>query len=102
MENKRTNILNDAIGLVNGPRQKDYGKPEVNFSRIAARWSQHLGITVTPYQVCLLMAELKLARLASGEYHEDSLTDGAAYLALAAEMHGVGRSIASTDADRVD
>jgi hypothetical protein len=34
------------------------------------------------------MAELKLARLANG-YSQDSLTDGAAYIALAEEMHDV-------------
>lgn len=88
MQNKRTELLNEAIALINGPRQESYGAPEDNFNRIAVRWSQHLGVDVTAYQVCLCMAELKLARLANG-YSHDSLADGAAYLALAEEMKHV-------------
>lgn len=88
MDNKRTKLLANAIDLINGPRQASYGPPEENFERIAVRWSQHLGTEITPYQVCLCMAELKLARLANG-YSQDSLTDGAAYIALAEEMHDV-------------
>jgi len=88
MENKRTHVLNDAIELVNGPRQATYGPPAENFGRVAIRWSQHLGIDVTPYQVCLCMAELKLARLANG-HSTDSVIDAAAYLALAEEMGDV-------------
>lgn len=83
--NARTKALVDAVQLINGDRQEDYGPPEVNFKRIAQRWSQHLGMEVTPYDVCLMMAELKLARLAH-DHSRDSIVDAAAYLGLAQEM----------------
>jgi len=80
--------LEQAHGLINGPRQAHYGKPEDNFKRIADRWSQTLGVEVKPWQVCVMMADLKLARLANG-LHEDSFIDGIGYLALAAELSDV-------------
>jgi hypothetical protein len=83
--NTRTKTLEAAINLVNGDRQKDYGTPQENFARIAAIWTAILGHVVTPDQVALCMAGLKLARLAKGP-HMDSYIDGAGYLALAAEL----------------
>lgn len=82
----RSEVLFEAEALVNGPRQAHYGPPKVNFQRIADRWSQTLGgIKIEPWQVCVMMADLKLARLAEGP-HRDSFVDGCGYLALAAEL----------------
>lgn len=80
-------IFKEAGALINGDRQKDYGKPQENFARIADRWEQHLGDEIEPWVVCVLMCELKLARLANGVYHHDSVVDAISYLALAAELH---------------
>jgi len=63
-------------------RAIDYSAPDVNIGRIAMAWSQYLDIPVSKYDVCVLMAMLKLSRLCNG-YHEDSLHDAASYLALA-------------------
>jgi len=85
VETRRHQVLMQADQLTHGDRQKHYGRPEDNFRRIAVRWSQTLGVEIEPWQVCVMMADLKLARLVNG-YHEDSIVDGCAYLALAAEL----------------
>lgn len=87
---KRADILREAIQLVHGQRQEDYGAPSASFNRIADRWNQTMraadGGLVTAYHVALAMADLKLARLANG-YHKDSILDAMCYLALAYELH---------------
>lgn len=81
----RSEILAKADELINGERQQHYGPPQENFARIAAGWAVILGTSVTPEQVALCMAWLKIARLTNGP-HDDSYIDGAAYLALAGEL----------------
>jgi hypothetical protein len=83
--NTRTAILREAEALINGPRQQHYGPPEANFARTAVRWGQLLGVEIEPWQVCVMMADLKIARLIEGA-HRDSLVDGCGYLALAGEL----------------
>jgi hypothetical protein len=83
----RTHILETANNLITGNREQDYGSPKLNFQNIADRWSQLLNIDVEPWHVALLMADLKIARLATtGRPHEDSLIDICGYAALAAEL----------------
>lgn len=81
----RSEILKTAETLINGDRQEQYGTPQENFARIAVGWSVLLGHDVTPSQVALCMAWLKMARLVNGP-HDDSFIDGAAYMALAGEL----------------
>lgn len=81
----RQQALDAAGALINGDREKDYGRPSANFGNIASRWSQFLGVEVKPWQVCLMMADLKIARIANG-YHEDSVVDAIGYIALAKEV----------------
>jgi len=83
--NKRTEVLDFAIALINGDRERDYGTPAENFGRIADGWSVILQSDVSAEQVALCMAWLKIARLVHGP-HEDSYVDAAAYMALAAEL----------------
>jgi hypothetical protein len=86
MNMKRSDTLATADKLINGQRQVAYGSPQENFENIAARWSQILGgFEVEAWQVCLMMADLKIARLANGP-HEDSFVDACGYLALASEL----------------
>lgn len=82
----RDRTIEIAQGLINGDRQDAYGKAEDNFKRIAERWTQLLGIQIKPWQVGVMMADLKLARLASGKPNLDSFVDGIGYLALASEL----------------
>lgn len=81
----REKILEEAKALICGDRQVAYGPPEVNFLRIAKGWSIILKTGVTPQDVALCMAWLKIARLAHGAHH-DSFVGGAAYMALAGEL----------------
>jgi len=46
-----------------------------------------LRVDVEPWQVCVMMADVKIARLAEG-YTEDSVIDLIGYAALAAELKG--------------
>ena len=82
---KRTAVLQQADNLINGDRQASYGDASVNFKRIAARWSQIIGVKIEPWHTALMMADLKIARLCEGA-HEDSFIDGLGYLALASEL----------------
>lgn len=83
--NTRTRTLSDAIDLINGEREGNYGTPQESFNRIAAIWSIILQTPIRPDQVALCMAGLKMARLVKGP-HYDSYVDGSGYLAIAAEL----------------
>jgi hypothetical protein len=83
---KRKAILQQAIELTHGDRNKNYGTPLVNHQRIAVIWSVILGVEVTPSQVALCMVGVKIARLVETPDHLDSFIDGAAYLAIAGEI----------------
>lgn len=63
-------------------RAGDYEPPEISLGRIAVYWSEYLGAEVTPYDVAVMMCQLKIARLTKG-HHQDSLEDAAAYLSIA-------------------
>lgn len=72
--------------MIIGDRNKDYGDPKVNHQRIADLWSVILGIEVTPAQVALCMAQVKISRLVHTPNHQDSYIDAAAYIAIAGEI----------------
>lgn len=63
-------------------RANQYDAPELNLKRIASMWTNFLKREVNAYEVAVMMAMLKLARLSQG-YHQDTLEDAAAYIALA-------------------
>ena len=75
--NARSGVLSEADTLINGERQKHYGTPQENFAAIAQMWSAYLGISVSPADVCNLMACLKIARLRNGAHRDSSVTDAA-------------------------
>jgi hypothetical protein len=82
----RTRILDTARFLVSGQRATDYGDAKESFTRIAAIWTAILGIPITAGQAALMLAGLKMARLAQTIDHEDSWVDLAGYAALGAEV----------------
>lgn len=57
-----------------------------NHQRIADIWSVVLQQPVTPEQVALCMAGVKMARLVQSPDHEDSWLDLAGYAAVGAEI----------------
>ena len=86
---KRTEILSEADGLINGERQAHYGTPQENIGVIAEMWSAYLNMTVLPADVCHLMTLLKIARLRNGPHH-DSSVDACGYMALGGELGSCG------------
>ena len=69
-------------------RNNEYGGPEQSFGTIAALWSVILGRPVTPAEVALCMAAVKIARLTANPTHADSWIDLAGYAACGAEVSG--------------
>ena len=93
----RAYILDMAKSIVTGEREKSYGKPEDNFRIIGEMWETYLrarcvtpdgGIDILPEDVAIMMAILKIARIASGNYKVDSYIDLAGYAACAGECAG--------------
>lgn len=86
---KREQVLEEAKKLITSDRQEQYGPPEENFQNIADAWNiqfkNKLSAPLTPADVAIAMALLKIVRNIAG-YKEDSAIDGAAYLALYAEL----------------
>lgn len=80
------NILEQAKELVGGDRQEDYGDKLTNHENIAALWSIFLRKQITPHDVAMCMALVKVARLMHA-HKTDSYIDMAAYAAIAAEIH---------------
>jgi hypothetical protein len=81
----RGEILQEAARLTAKDRQKTYGDPTVNHCRIADLWTTYLGQQITPQQVAICMALVKVARLMETET-DDSFVDLAAYAAIAGEI----------------
>lgn len=63
-------------------RASEYEPPAISLGKIALYWSEYIDAEITPYDVAIMMCQLKIARLSKG-HHQDSLEDAAAYLAIA-------------------
>jgi hypothetical protein len=81
----RGEILQEAQRLTAKDRQKIYGDPRTNHCRIADLWTIYLEHEITPQQVAICMALVKVARLMETET-EDSFIDLAAYASIAGEI----------------
>jgi len=82
-------LASDALKQVQNiiqQRGESYGDVRSNMSETAKRMSLTLGAPVTPATVCLLMIDLKLARLKETPKHLDSVLDVMGYAALLAEL----------------
>lgn len=87
MSASRSEILAQANQLITEDRAALYGPPEQSFGRIGKLWAITLGVPeITPAQVALLMAQMKVSRILSSPTHQDSYVDACGYLALAAEL----------------
>lgn len=94
----RADILHAAEKCVCGQREQDYGTPEDNFKTIAGLWETYLrracvdeagGVYIDANDVAMMMALLKIARIAAGGGKADSWIDLAGYAACGAECEGV-------------
>lgn len=81
-------VLEEAKHLICGDRRVDYGDVEDSFKDVAYIWSRIFKVDVTPEQVALAMAGLKLCREFNAHKH-DNLTDICGYAALADYLHNV-------------
>lgn len=72
-------VLDEAISLVEGDRQRDYDSPAVNFDRIIRGWEVILGIPITLRQFMWMMVWLKAARDV-GTPKRDNVVDAAGYI----------------------
>lgn len=106
MTDKRGQVLQDALEVINGERNDQYGEPEDSFSLIAEYWSVYIrnlllkvasnkkteindvifGDFLSGYDVSILMCLLKVAREAH-QTKRDNLVDAAGYIGIAGDMH---------------
>lgn len=95
---KRADVLDAARLAVCTDREHSYGKPEDNFRAIARLWMVYLAaahpevplpVELTPKDVAIMMALLKVARIATGK-SDDSYVDLAGYATCAAETDNKG------------
>ena len=82
----RRETLQAAENAVLRDREADHGRPEDTFATIAAMWSAMLGQNISPANVAMMLAALKIARATSNPAHEDNYVDLAGYAACAAEL----------------
>lgn len=87
----KSEILKTAENIVNGDREKQYGKAENNFNTIANLWADYLSVKVEPTDiepkdVAAMLALLKIARIASGHAKDDNWVDLAGYAACGGEI----------------
>lgn len=79
-------LLSEA-NAVRQERGAIYGHPYINMERTAELVSAYLGTYVAPDQMAIILALVKIARIAetSGYRNKDSYLDGISYLAIAGE-----------------
>ena len=77
--------ITEAWGLIYKDRRQDYSDPRIEFEKIAALWTDILGVQVTPHQYILCMIGMKLIR-ESGNHKRDNIIDLIGYAQLADDL----------------
>jgi len=94
----RISALREAARLTDGQRDRQYGSPEDNFSRIAKIWTILFHKEFTTEDVAIAFAAVKLARFASNSgFQPDTWIDLAGYAACGYE---VGETLHRREADK--
>lgn len=78
----RVDILQEAIKTLEA-REAEHGSPHDTFKILGDRWN------MSPTQVCMLLAELKIERWRSNPSNKDNYLDAIGYIALAYELKKV-------------
>ena len=78
-------LLKETIKVITGPRAKDYGDKYDNHVNIAELWSSYLDHRISPHDVAICMALVKIARL-KHRRTKDCYIDIAGYAAIASEI----------------
>ena len=100
----RSEILTTAEQYVSADRNDQYGEPEDNFSLIAEYWSVYLGDRdgiLDAFDVSVMMALLKVARLSKRPVSPDSAVDLAGYAACAGEILENTRRVSEAEREQV-
>lgn len=87
-ETEREQVLRDAINLIVGDRNVDYGDPYDDFGLTADLWQSYLsriterkkGFVIEPHDVAVMMALLKVSRLSWTPDKRDHWVDIAGYI----------------------
>ena len=91
----RAYFLDEAKTVVCNDREDQYGSPENSFKLIAELWTAYLFNdnigSLSEKDVAIMMSLLKIARIASGRFKEDSWIDAIGYLACGAELDSAKR-----------
>lgn len=86
----RVEALREAATIIAGDRDKQYGGPEENFTRIAKIWSVILSTEISAEDVAMMMVGLKVARYASKSgFQPDTWVDIAGYAGCGYEVGSV-------------
>ena len=81
----RVGILREGANLIVGQRNKDYGDPVENHQHIADIANAITGHSLSARDVALVLASVKMARLAKSPSHRDSYVDLCGYTGIAYE-----------------
>lgn len=84
----RQDYLTAAADCVCKSREEQYGSPEDSFGMISKLWSIYLDREILQKDVAVMMALLKIARIAGGRFKADSYVDAIGYMACAGEIAG--------------
>ena len=81
-------LLAEASCLIHGDRQNQYGDIDESWERIGKLWSSLLDLDepISPQTVGLMLALMKISRIAVSPKHTDSYIDALAYIAGAGEI----------------
>ena len=82
---KSRELLKETIKVITGPREKEYGDKYNNHANISKLWGSYLGYKISPHDVAICMALVKIARL-KHRRAKDCYIDIAGYAAIAAEI----------------
>lgn len=82
----RGDILDEAKTIISHDRNVSYGEPERNFERIAHMWGAYKGIVFEPHDVAVMLAQVKMARIAVSPDKLDHWVDLAGYAGCGGEL----------------
>jgi hypothetical protein len=83
---KTEKLFEDAIELIH-TRGSQYGHPYPQHDRISKLWSAYFGYPITPNQVALAMALVKISRSVESPENDDHYKDALAYIAISKTCH---------------
>lgn len=81
----REEILQEALALICGARQREHGDPVETHQNIAAMFNAATGHNVDSYDVVIMHICTKLARIKTSPANRDSWVDIAGYAAIGFE-----------------